>query len=297
MTNVPDAPSRLIEAFWIEKYLTFSQTHEGRLVPTDHLFLAEYVLRGPAADALLFEAQFFRSGVETPLQAYDGRDRLWCNRYWVNRKVRSFDSLAELEQAHPPSDAYHWKVTGPTIAGDTKPMRIGGPEGRTRIPKPHPMRLSQRGQPVSNLNRIDAGAPLTIEWDRFENARAGAVIDDTIFVFVDDCRGDVVFFGGLPVEAERIRFDSTSVVVPAGTLKAGQPYTIFFSQCRMVDQDASDGLINCAVNSFGIELELRTDGLNSGPPCPEPRMMAPFRWKRKTRVQEGLETWPTIADA
>lgn len=297
MTDVADAPSRLIEVFWIEKYLTFSQTREGRLIPTDHLFLAEYALRGDVSDAQLFEAQFFRLGAEAPIQTYDGRDKLWCNHYWVNRKARSFDSLAELEQAHPATDVYQWKVRGPTIAGDIKPIRIGGPEGQTRIPQAHPMRLSQQGRPVTDLDRVDSGLPLRIEWDRFEGARAGAVIDDTIFVFVDDCRGDVVFFGGLPIEAERIRFDSTSVGVPAGTLKPGQPYTIFFSQCRMVDQDASDGLVNCAVNSFGVELELRTAGVNTGPPCPEPRVMAPYRWKRKTRVQQGLETWPTVADA
>ncbi|MBS0417757.1 MAG: hypothetical protein JSR66_08585 [Proteobacteria bacterium] len=290
------APAKLIEAFWIEKYLTFWQTHRGQLIPTDHLFLAEYVLRGDVSDARRFQADFFRLDSDIPLQTYGGADKLWCNRYWVNRKVRSFDSLDQLERAHPATDSYYWRVTGSTIAGDIRPIRIGGPEGRTQIPRPHPMRLAQAGQAVTEFDSIAADRPLTIEWDSFENARAGAVIDDTIFVFIDDCRGDVVYFGGLPVEAQRIRFDSTSVTVPAGTMRPGQPYTIFFSQCRMVDQDASDGLINCAVNSFGIELDFHTAGINTGEPCPEPRKMAPFRWKRKTRVLAGLETWPTIAD-
>ncbi len=296
MTTPTRAPSALIEVFWIEKYLTFSQTHQGNLVPTDHLFLAEYALRGAVSDAKLFNADLFRTGIETPLQSYSGEDKLWCNHLWVNRKARSFDTLAALELAHPPSASYYWEVSGTHIAGRIKPMRIGGPDGKTQIPAPHPMRLFQNGQPVRDLNAIDAAAPLTIEWNRFENSKAGAVIDDTIFVFIDDYRGHVVYFGGLPVEADRIRFDSTSVTVPSGTLKPGQPYTVFFSQCRMVDQDASDGLINCAVNSFGIELDLHTAGTNSADPCPEPRLMAPFRWKRKTRVSQGLETWPTIAD-
>ncbi|HVO49067.1 MAG TPA: hypothetical protein VMT29_22305 [Steroidobacteraceae bacterium] len=296
MTTSPRAPSALIEVFWIEKYLTFSQSHQGDLIPTDHLFLAEYVLRGDASDATLFECDFWRTGSAAPVQRYTGADKLWCNRYWVNRKVRSFDTLAALEKAHPPSDSYYWEVSGPHIAGRTGPVRIGGPEQTTRIPKPHAMRLSQNGRRVPDLNAIDAAAPLLIEWDRFEQARAGAVIDDTIFVFIDDCLGNVVYFGGLPIEAEYIRFDSTSVIVPAGTLRPGQPYTVFFSQCRMVDQDGSDGLINCAVNSFGIELDLRTQGVNRDEPCPEPRLMAPYRWKRKTRISQGLETWPTIAD-
>jgi hypothetical protein len=296
MTNSVRAPSALIDAFWIEKYLTFSQDHQGVLTPTDHIFLAEYVLRGDVGDAKLFRADFFRAGAEQPLQTFTGEDRLWCNRVWVNRKVRSFDSLAEMDGAYPATSAYFWRVSGSHISGEIKPVRIGGTAGRTQVPKPHPMRLSQRGMPVRDFNAIDSSLPLTIEWDRFENAKAGLAIDDTIFVFIDDCRGDVVYFGGLPMETERIPFDSTSVTIAAGTLNAGQPYTVFFSQCRMVDQDDGDGLINVAVNSFGIELDLHTAGVNLGEPCPVPRRMAPFRWTRKARATDGLETWPTIAD-
>lgn len=289
-------PSALIEAFWIEKYLTFSQDHTGNLIPTDHLFLAEYALRGDVADAKLFRADFFRTGTTVPLQSYGAEDKLWCNRLWVNRKARSYDTLAALERAHPASNAYFREVSGAHIAGRIRPVRIGGPAGKTQIPKPHPMRISQDGRRAQDLNAIDAAKPLLIEWDRFENAQAGPVIDDTIFVFVDNCRGAVVYFGGLPVEAERIHFDSTSVTVPAGTLEPGQPYTVFFSQCKMVDQDARDGLINCAVNSFGVELNIHTSGTRAGQPCPEPACMAPYRWSRKTRVSQGLETWPTVAD-
>lgn len=289
-------PSALIEVFWIEKYLTFSQDHKGNLVPTDHLFLAEYALRGGVSDAKLFGADFYRTGSVEPLQTYSGDDKLWCNRLWVNRKARSFDSLAALEMAHPASDTYYWEVNGAHITGRVRPVRIGGHAGRTQIPRPHPMRISQDGQRAHDLDSIDDSRPLLIEWDRFENAQSGPVIDDTTFVFIDNCYGDVVFFGGLPTEAEHIHFDSTSVIVPARTLEAGQPYTVFFSQCKMVDQDASDGLINCAVNSFGVELNLRTAGLNIEKPCPEPKWMAPYRWSRKTRVSQGLETWPTVAD-
>jgi hypothetical protein len=296
MTTSIRAPSALIGVFWIEKYLTFSQSHEGKLIPTDHLFLAEYALRGDVTDAKLFEAAFFRTGTATPLERYGGDDKLWCNRYWVNRKVRSFDTLEALEQAHPPSESYYWEVSGNCVAGRIKPMRIGGPEKKTQIPNPHAMRLSQNGRPVRDLTAIDASAPLLIEWNRFENAKAGEVINDTIFVFIDDCLGQVVYFGGLPIDAEFIPFDSTSVTVPAQVLKPGEPYTVFFSQCRMMDQDGSDGLINCAVNSFGIELDIHTSGVKSGAPCPEPRLMAPYRWKRKTRASRGFETWPTIAD-
>jgi hypothetical protein len=296
MSATPETPSKLIEAFWIEKYLTFEQDHHGVLRPTDHLFLAEYVLKNDLNDARRFEAALYRQGDSQPLQTYSGGDRLWCNRMWVNRKARSYDSLAELDRAHPPTDAYHWVIRGSDIAGASRPVRIGGAEGRSQIPRPHPMRLSQGGRCVPDFNAIDPAAPLLIEWERFEGARAGSGIDDTIFVFIDDCRGEVVYFGGLPTEADRISFDSTSVVVPAGVLRPGEPYTIFYSQCKMVDQDNHDGLINVAVNSFGIELDIRTAGTHHGEPCPEPLLMAPFRWKRKTRVAQGLETWPTVAD-
>ncbi|MBX7124016.1 MAG: hypothetical protein K1X42_17965 [Opitutaceae bacterium] len=291
-----EPPSKLIEAFWIEKYLTFAQGHDGALRPTDHLFLAEYALKNDLKDALKFEAALYRQRESEPIQRYSGRDRLWCNRLWVNRKARSFDSLADLDRAHPPTDTYHWVITGPEIGGTSRSIRIGGEAGRTQIPRPHPMRLSQERRCVSNFNAIDPAVPLLIEWERFEGAAAGLGFDDTIFVFIDDCRGEVVFFGGLPTEADRISFESTSVVVPAGLLRAGEPYTIFYSQCKMVDQDIRDGLVNVAVNSFGVELDIHTTGAQRGDPCPMRRRMAPFRWKRKTKVARGLETWPTVAD-
>jgi hypothetical protein len=296
MKSSPPGPTSLIEAFWIEKYLTYAQDRHGDLRPTDCIFLAEYALRGAVSDAQRFEAAVFRVGTDRPLATYSGRDRLWCNRMWVNRKSRSFDTLEALEQAHPATDAYSWQVTGFPAPVTFKPVRIGGPEARTQIPRPHAMRLRQAGHPVTDCERIDPSLPLDIEWNRFEGARTGPGIEDTIFVFVDDCHGEVVYFGGLPIEQDRIRFDATSTTVPAGVLKPGQPYTVFFSQCKIVDQDISEGLYNLAVNSFGVELDIRTLGVNPGPECPEPRRMAPFRWKRKTRVASGLETWPTIAD-
>jgi len=296
MTAVMPNPAALIEAFWIEKYLTYAQDRSGGLRPTDCIFLAEYALRGAVSDAQKFEAAVFRSGARPPIATYSGRDKLWCNRLWVNRKARSFDTLDLLEQAYPPTDAYAWQVTGLGAPATFKPIRIGGPEARTQIPRPQPMRLRQAGRLVANCECIDPSLPLTVEWDPFAGARAGAVMDDTIFVFIDDCHGEVVYFGGLPIEEERIRFDATSTIVPAGILKPGQPYTVFFSQCKIVDQDSSEGLYNVAVNSFGVELEIRTIGPSPGPECPEPRRMAPFRWKRKTRVVGGLETWPTVAD-
>jgi len=296
MTNPVQLPSKLIEAFWIEKYLTFNQTHLGELIPTDHMFLAEYVLRKQASDADLFVAKFFSLDSDTPVATYTGDDPLWCNRQWVNRKVRSFDSLAELEAAHPATNSYRWEVEGSHVAGKIAPMRIGGPEARTQIPRPHPVRLFQSGHELKDLDAVEATRPLTIEWEKFEGGRSGPVIDDVVFVFVDDCRGDVVYFGGIPSEPEYTTFRSTSATVTAGTLRPGEPYTIFFSQCKIVDQDGSDGLINVAVNSFGVELDIHTLGTHAGEPCPEPRRMAPFRWKRKTRAIAGLETWPTIVD-
>ncbi len=53
--------------------------------------------------------------------------------------------------------------------------------------------LSQERRCVSNFNAIDPAVPLLIEW-KGSRARRQDQFDDTIFVFIDDCRGEVVFF-------------------------------------------------------------------------------------------------------
>lgn len=293
-TNQP-VPASLIEVFWIEKYLTFSQTADDQLVATDCLFLAEYALRGMAEDSKLFEAAVFRNGEMEPVQTYTGVDPLWRNDLWVNRKVRSFDSLAQLEAAYPATDSFHWEVRG-TVAGSTPPIRIGGPNGKTDIPQPHAMRLFQNDVRISDYRAIDLKLPLVIEWDKFPRGSTGSVVDDLIFLFIDDCYGDIAFFGGLPVDPEYITYRSTSATIPPGTLRPGEPFTIFFSQCRVVDQEDTTGIMNLAINSFGVELDIHTAGEATSAERPQPRLRAPFMWLRKTSAGPGLETWPTIVD-
>lgn len=296
MTVEKSQMSTLIEAFWIEKYLTFSQGHDDSLKSTDCLFLAEYALRGDVSDADLFEAEFFRNAEHEPIARFDGGDALWCNRKWVNRKVRSFETLAELDAAYPPTDNFHWVVTGSSIQGVSNPVKIGGAEAKTDIPRPHAMRLFQDRNRVVDYEAIDPTRPLTIEWDPFPGGASGPVIDDLIFLFVDDCHGRIVYFGGLPIDPEYITYRSTSATIPAGALRPGEPFTIFLSQCRMVDQEPASDPINVAVNSFGVELDVFTLGTASNGECPVPRKRAPFMWLRKTKPGAGLETWPTIVD-
>ncbi len=62
----------------------------------------------------------------------------------------------------------------------------------------------------------------------------------------------------------------------------------------MVDQDIRDGLVNVAVNSFGVELDIHTTVQRGDPAHAVPH--GAICWKRKTKVARGLETWPTAAD-
>lgn len=296
MSDEIAAPASLIEVFWIEKYLTFEQTEDDQLFGADCMFVGEYALRGEPSGSSLFEAALYRNDENAPVATYDGADPLWCNKLWVNRKVQSFDSLADLEAAYPATDRFHWKVDGRSIRGVTSPICIGGTKGQTDIPRPHPMRLFQDGRRIRDYKSIDAETPLTVEWDLFPGGKTGPVVDDLIFLFVDDCHGRVIYFGGLPVDPDYITFRSTSATIPAGTLRPGEIFTIFFSQCRMIDQDDSSGIMNVAVNSFGVELDIGTKGSAATGSCPEPRLKAPFMWLRKTVPGTGLTTWPTIVD-
>jgi hypothetical protein len=284
---------------WVEKYLTYSQDPSGELHLTDVHMLAEIIFDGDRNfDAI--RASLYEDESDAPLATYAGSDkRAFTNGYFYTRKTRSFDSLAELEAAHPSSAEYRWHVEGPQGSFELPPIRIGGPDRKLQVPEPSPIRLSQNGQQVEDVNAIDQDLDLVMSWNPFViGSKLGDTEwDDLVFVLVSDCRGAVIFTGGAPgTDDDFVRFDENSSVVPAGTLQPGREYTAFISQVNYVDHNESHGITQLAANSFATELPIRTTaGEDGGVACEGKRRPAQYLWTRKTRGTQ-METWPTVAD-
>jgi hypothetical protein len=291
-------PAPDVTMTWTEKYLTYSQDEQDRLTLTDVHFLAEVIFNGER-DWDTIRAEIRKPGADEPLATYRGSDkRAFTNGEFYTRKTRSFDSLEALDALHPADSAFAWKISGPAGEFTLDPIRIGGPEGRTRVPKPSTIRLAQAGSRVRDYDAIDPALELTLSWDAFEG---GARLGDTewsdfVFVLVSDCHGNVVYTAGAPPQdADWVDFTETSATVPAGRLQPGQPYVAFISVINLVDYNQSHGIDQLTANSFATELPIRTSGQAAPGACVSDLKPAQYLWTRKTRG-EAMESWPTLVE-
>lgn len=283
---------------WVEKYLTYSQDREDRLTLTDAHFLAEVIFDSERNfDAI--HANIREQGAAEPLATYGGSDkRAFTNGYFYTRKTRSFDSLEALEAVHAPDSRFVWTIAGPAGEFTLDPIRIGGPELRTQVPKPSTIRLAQDGNRVKDYDAIDPAAPLTISWDPFVGGGPleGSVWSDLVFVLVSDCHGEVVYTGGAPgTDEDFVDYRDTSATVPAGRLRPGEPFVVFISQVNYVDFNESHGIGQLSANSFATELPVRTRGEPAAGACVKNLRPAQYLWTRKTRG-DAMVGWPTLAD-
>lgn len=291
-------PAPDVTLTWVEKYLTYAQDHEDRLTLTDAHFLAEIIFDGDR-DFDAIHATLRKRGSDVPLASYGGSDkRAFTNGYFYTRKTRSFDSLEALDALHAPDSAFVWTIAGPTGEFALNPIRIGGPEGRTQIPKPSTIRLQQAATAVKDYDAIDPAAALTINFDPFVGGGPleGSVWSDLVFVLVSDCHGEVAYTGGAPgTDKDFVDYTDTSATVPAGRLRPGEPYVVFISQVNYVDFNESHGIGQLAANSFATELSVRTRGTPAPGACTTNLKPAQYLWTRKTRG-DAMVSWPTMVD-
>jgi len=292
------APPPDVTLTWVEKYLTYSQDRDDRLTLTDAHFLAEVIFDGER-DFDAIHANVRRQGAAEPLATYGGSDkRAFTNGYFYTRKTRSFDSLEALEALHAPDSRFVWTIEGPAGEFTLDPIRIGGPELRTQIPKPSTIRLHHGEARIADYDAIDPAAALTIRWDPFVGGGPleGSVWSDLVFVLVSDCHGEVVYTGGAPgTDEDFVDYRDTSATVPAGRLRPGEPYVVFISQVNYVDFNESHGIGQLAANSFATELPVRTAGTAAPDACKSNLRPAQYLWSRKTRG-EAMQSWPTMVD-
>lgn len=292
--------ARDMDMTWIEKYVTYTQDHQGQLQATDYHFLAEviYAERSTIKNVVSF---LFAEGSDTPLASYDENDPFaFTNGLYYTRKSRSYNDLTSLEAAHPATGQYVWEIRGPGGNVQLDPIRIGGPEMRTMIPETSPIYLSQSGLPVSDFNNIDPHMSLGIGWDPFTIGAPleGTDWDDLVFVLVSDCHGKVAYTSGAPEDEEGFAdFSVTSTEMPATLLEPGMDYIVFISQVNYVDANVSYGIEQLAANSFAVELEVRTAGrIDLARTCPKPAYKAAYLWSGKTPAGFGMLPWPAFLD-
>lgn len=178
-----------------------------------------------------------------------------------------FKSQQDLDRAFP-NGSYGISLQGPHTRVNDAVLSVSGPDGRTDIPAPIHISLEQDGRTISPI-LIDATRPTTIRWTAFSNGRHDphGILDDMIFVVVQDCHGKRIFHTGLPFDGPYLRYDARQVFLPGNFLKSGQPYAMFVEMPHVADSIRAGDVPGFASYATATYLDLRTSG-TSAESCP-----------------------------
>jgi hypothetical protein len=248
-----------ISFFVLVKSSNYSQDSLRQLTLLNYHFFSEiFVLPGGRIDS----ASLSPDGAESKPIPYVDRG----GNYYV--EGGHFDSLEELDAAHP-NGKFVFDIAAPTVRLSQVRLSLAGPGNRTDIPAPITVSLSQAGVPISP-QAVDPTEVFIIGWSDYSNGAADprGIVDDMIFVVVADCHGNRLFHTGLPFEGEYMTFRTIDVLVPAGTLDTGQPYSAFVEFPHVVDSRTVHGVPGFTSYATATYLDLRTGGSVSDPTCP-----------------------------
>ena len=140
-------------------------------------------------------------------------------------------------------------------------LNLAGDSGATEIPEPITIHLSQGGNAVAP-DKLDPDQTLTISWSEYSNGRDDprGIVDDMIFVVMQDCTGARIVHTGLPFNGPYMNWKSQEVTVDASKLKPGHPYSIFVEFPHVVDSRMAEGVPIFSSYATATYLDLVTQG-------------------------------------
>jgi hypothetical protein len=174
-----------------------------------------------------------------------------------------FSDQAAFDRAYP-NGTYRVSIEDSTAHTAIGSLDLHGDGGVTAIPEPVHIALAQGSTTVAPT-AIDVSQETTIRWNRFSNGRSDprGIVDDMIFVVIQDCHGRNVFHTGLPFDGKYLRYDTPEVRVPARLLEPGRPYSMFVEMPHVVDSTRAHGIPGFASFATATYLDLRTLGTDS----------------------------------
>jgi hypothetical protein len=254
-TAGPPAKPSDVRFFVVVKSSNYSQK-DGALTLLNYHYFSELF---PAPGAQL-EGKLTSPGFDRP-KAYEQKD------HTLYVEGGHFPTLAALDTAYP-NDVYQVSIDSRNIRIADGSVNLRGDRGTTDIPDPIHITLVQDARSVAPAE-IVAAKPTTIRWTPFSNGRSDprGIVDDMIFVVIQDCHGRNVFHTGLPFDGKYLRYDASEVQVPANLLEPGEPYSMFVEMPHVVDSTRAQGVPGFAAFATATYLDLHTLGTGSAK-CP-----------------------------
>ena len=241
-----------IRFFVLVKSSNYSQDDAGHLALLNYHFFSEIFPQEQLQQAV--SGELLRHDAPVEPMVYEHRE---SNLYVEGGH---FQTLADLDAAYPNGD-FIFRIS---VAADNieARMSLSGENGQTDLPAPIRISLSQDARPVAP-KAIDPSKALTIRWSDYSNGRADprGIVDDMIFVVVQDCQGERIVHSGLPFQRQDyLRYSAHELRVPSDTLEHGEPYAMFVEFPHVVDSVIAKGVPGFTSYATATYLDLQTTG-------------------------------------
>ena len=234
------------------KSSNYAQDANGELTLLNYHFFSE-----------IFPKPGFKGGLRGELQRQGSSD---APMVYVDRgkdfyfEGGHFDSVAEADEAYP-NGVYDFAITNDRVEVRAS-MTLGDANGETDIPAPIRISLLQDDSLVSPL-AVDHEKDLRVVWSDYSNGAADAngIVDDMIFVVVQNCQGERIVHTGLPFQnADYMTFREKELLIEGGTLKPGEPYAMFVEFPHVVDSSVAAGVPGFTSFATATYLDIETTG-------------------------------------
>ena len=233
------------------KSSNYSQNRDGELTRLNYHFFSEVFPHNPDTTVT---GSLRRDGVSSSAMFYEKRE---SNHYIEGGH---FDTLEEADKTHP-NGLYRLSVKTNKVHIVNQQLNLAGDSGATEIPEPITIHLSQGGNAVAP-DKLDPDQTLTVSWSEYSNGRDDprGIVDDMIFVVMQDCTGARIVHTGLPFNGPYMNWKSQEVTVDASKLKPGHPYSIFVEFPHVVDSRMAEGVPIFSSYATATYLDLVTQG-------------------------------------
>jgi len=238
--------------FVLVKSSNYSQSSAGQLTLLNYHFFSEIFPKPGYADSL--RGRMIRHDAPGEPMQYEDRG---ANFYIEGGH---FNTVEEADQAYP-NGQFTFEIENKFVEISVA-LNLSGTDGKTEIPEPIHISLLQGNQFVSPLG-VDVAKPLLIRWSEYSNGAAdqNGIVDDMIFLVVQNCRGQRIVHTGLPFEnADYLTYRARELTVDAGTFRPGEPYAMFVEFPHVIDSIIVDGVPGFTSYATATYLDIQTTG-------------------------------------
>lgn len=264
--------------FVIGKHANFDQLASGDIEAVDFSFFAEIFLSadGDAGQAFMHtptgETIRFRDQ-----RLVEGPDQ---DNLLLISGARRFTSYAELQSWYPDGS---YKIEFDTHSGSVSNATLNFPQNG--LPQAPRVTLRQNGSVLCGT--VNPNHDLEVRWSQFAQggADANGILDDLIFVILEDETGERVSHSGRPFENRPyLTFADSSHTISASALQPGQQYKLGVEHALLTDTQTFDTIPAMTTYAVTTSLRFRTD-THAGAECATRKKEEPQRMRPTTDAQ------------